>query len=378
MTLKRFINCLVSLIIVKALLTSFAVAGPITSYLKPLYTTVDSPENHTISGSEFESDYAGVVDLIIGHNDGNFFRCSGSLISSTQVLTAGHCVSNNRGKNVMTEAFVTFGDFDRTDGIQSGQTIHSTTAYVNPKWRGNLARGGDLAIIELETAVTGVTPYALYDGSDEIGQTIEKAGYGLTGTGFTGSGGLSGVAHYGLNRYDSTGSLFSYADSILMYDFDYDSSLGLYLLDDIDAFNFWFGSSYADLGFGLDEVNSAPGDSGGGSFIRVGSDLLLAGVTSFGLITSYDIDNQVNSSFGEFSGDTRVSSWLTWISDILGGGSSEGNGNKGGKSNGKGKPKFTNPGDYVEHLQIPEPNILIIMALGFITIGLTRRRESQD
>ena len=73
-----------------------------------------------------------------------------------------------------------------------------------------------------------------------------------------------------------------------------------------------------DLGLGNDEVMSAPGDSGGPSFING----QVAGITSYGLRLSRrtgrpprtsDVDNQLNSSYGEFGIDTRVSFFSGWI-----------------------------------------------------------------
>ena len=81
-----------------------------------------------------------------------------------------------------------------------------------------------------------------------------------------------------------------------------------------DAYGVFFGIN--DLGLGDDEVNSASGDSGGPIFI----DGKIAGVTSWGFTpgTPPDVLSGVNSSFGEFSSDARVSINAAWIDSIVG------------------------------------------------------------
>lgn len=84
-----------------------------------------------------------------------------------------------------------------------------------------------------------------------------------------------------------------------------------------DAFDFFFG--IANLGLGIDEAMSAPGDSGGPSF----SNSVITGVTSYGITLEYndgsasDINAILDSSFGEFSGDTRVSSYVSFVDSLV-------------------------------------------------------------
>ena len=81
--------------------------------------------------------------------------------------------------------------------------------------------------------------------------------------------------------------------------------------------------SYPDFkGFGKLEVGIASGDSGGPGFI----DGKIAGVHSFGfthrctgVTNGTDFDCGLNSSYGEMSGDTRVSVWADFIDDAANG-----------------------------------------------------------
>jgi len=74
----------------------------------------------------------------------------------------------------------------------------------------------------------------------------------------------------------------------------------------------------ADNGFGSAtpltlEGCVAPGDSGGGVFITIGSQTYLEGVISF--VAS--IDGNSNSDYGDASGFGRVSAFIPWITSTI-------------------------------------------------------------
>jgi len=106
---------------------------------------------------------------------------------------------------------------------------------------------------------------------------------------------------------------------VLQYDFDNGDP-------DNDAFGFFL--SNPNTGLGNDEVSSAPGDSGGPSQ----NANVITGVTSYGLTltftngggTSDVTPGVVDSSFGEFSGDSRVSKYTKFIDGITGAGGDDG------------------------------------------------------
>jgi len=83
-----------------------------------------------------------------------------------------------------------------------------------------------------------------------------------------------------------------------------------------DAFGFFFRNS--DLGLGIEEVSAAFGDSGGPTIV----DGKITGVTSYilsltvGSKTS-DVTDKLDSSFGEFSGDTRVSKYTKFVDNAI-------------------------------------------------------------
>jgi secreted trypsin-like serine protease len=202
------------------------------------------------------------------------------------------------------------------EGDNGRQTIDVDDFIVHPDWNGDVLRGDDIALLKLaEEPDPDITSYDISTAANPLNQTVEKVGYGRTGTGATGDTSASGTKHNGLNLYDAFGdsmwanfgrtpSIDFIAGSQLQYDFDNG-------LPGNDAFGVLLGLD--ELGFGLDEVMSAPGDSGGPSFLNDE----IAGVTSYGLRINNgsDIDGIVNSTYGEFGGDANVAFYHDWIQD---------------------------------------------------------------
>src|SRR6266850_2568599 len=79
--------------------------------------------------------------------------CSGTLISATVFLTAGHCVAILQSRGV-TQVWVTFDPV-----FSPSDTLHSGTMHLNPAFpgRGN-SDPEDLAVIVLDAPAVGITP----------------------------------------------------------------------------------------------------------------------------------------------------------------------------------------------------------------------------
>jgi secreted trypsin-like serine protease len=294
---------------------------------QPLYTTSGNPANAVVSPP---SAFDGVAEVVVETASGSF-RGSGALLSTGRhLLTAAHLVTDSSGALDVLSASVFF-DLPGGPPVE----IAGISFIPHPDWDGNYRRGNDLAIITLENyAPQAAQRYDLYDDTDEVGQVGTKVGYGRSGQGkveFDPETGQplypSGTKRSGQNKYDALADLMLtwlgrtpgvdfVPGSVLQYDFDNGLAAN-------DGFGFFLG--LPDLGLGEAEVLAALGDSGGPTFI----DGKIAGITSYEMtvwrwlneppwyetpdITPFSLD----SSFGEFVSDTRVSFYADWIRAVI-------------------------------------------------------------
>jgi secreted trypsin-like serine protease len=328
-----------SLLLAFATLSALAAPSPVTglAYDAAPYYATTQPSTPATANTPYNQrhrpQYGGPLDgvarLVVGNPASGFFLCSGALIDSFHILTAAHCVTDGNGVLTATVGSASFGitPTGTYTGLLSADVAISGI-YVHPGWNGDyIFHGNDLAVLKLATAAPeSATRYDIYRGPEEVGQVSTKSGWGIVSQGDVGTPGALGVDwRTGQNRWEMTAAGFwsvpgiNPNPNILMYDFDNGLAAN-------DAFGIYFGRS--DLGLGDMEVDSAPGDSGGPSFI----DGKVAGITSFGLTFTNGTDANgnrlcnpavnpdilcgLNSSFGEFAGDTRVSAYAAWIDAV--------------------------------------------------------------
>jgi len=201
---------------------------------------------------------------------------SATLIAPDWVLTAGHNLD-----------LATSGTF-----TIDGTAYTSTELVRNPGWNSDTFLCYDFGLVHLSTSVAGVTPATLYTGSSEVGQTATFVGFGFTGTGLTGWKTLDNQKRAFQNVIDG-----DFGNPAVLLGCDFDNP-----------------HSTADNAFGdaiplTLEGSVAPGDSGGGVFLTIGSRTYLAGVISFVAAT----DGNANSDYGDVNGFGRVSAVDPWI-----------------------------------------------------------------
>ena len=183
---------------------------------------------------------------------------------------------------------------------------------------------GDLALVWLvEPGPISAKRSTLYRDSDEVGSDITLVGYGLPGDGLSGyveSARVAPTKYFAENRFDTTGEVMKDAlgggiawdpllDSQLIIDFDNGNP-------ENDALGVLMGLH--DAGRGVMEGLIAPGDSGGPAFIEdkvVGVATYTASFNRNG--QSPDINDVLNSSFGEIASFQRVSYYQQWIDQSL-------------------------------------------------------------
>jgi len=295
----------------------------IIGYAKPLYTSLDNPSNHTVPST---NPHDGVAKLLLLTTDGPF-GCTGTLAATKiHVLTAAHCVTDGTGNYTLVSGSATFEGDSESVTI----SINATESVVHPDYDGDFLRGNDIAILKLTevapSQIPGI-PYAL--SGNATGSIVNKTGYGLSGFFINGTNITTypfGTQREGQNKYDALAdtmynalNLTANVDYIpgAIYQFDSDDGT-----PEHDAFDFFFGIS--DTGLGTDEVMSAPGDSGGPTFLNG----TLVGITSYGITlellnhftsdcTSDIPSPKLDSSCGEFAADTRVASYSDFIDSVL-------------------------------------------------------------
>jgi hypothetical protein len=318
-----------------------------------------------LAGVGGTSAYSGVGTLQIKSetSGAGAFYCTGSLISPTLVLTAAHCVKEADIGHIKQIQFAVPNGrplFGVSEAPNTGPVMIGVGGAIAtlPNWD-DTTLGGDMALVKLDTAITGVDTYNIFRG-DPLGRDVTIVGTGTAGWGSVGAdsettyaGGLFDLRKrvgqntaelYATPFFEAIADYFGIdetptgpANGIFMYDFD----SGL-------AANDVFGrlcaipdptlKSLCVTQTGLaNEVGAAPGDSGGPLFI----DGQIAGITSWGetgAILSFDgsaifcgsatdIDLSRNiddgtcwdSSFGEFNGATSVAAYQSWVDAALAG-----------------------------------------------------------
>ena len=300
----------------------------IIAYALPLYTSSDDPSNHEVPTSD---PHDGVAKLILTRTDGTV-GCSGTLANNKiHVFTAAHCVTDDGGNYILTSGFASFEG--NSESIVIAIDADPSKSKVHPDWDGDFIKGNDIAILKLvSTAPLQIpgNPHATSESA--VGTVVGKIGYGLSGFFSSGTDDSTfpfGTKRDGQNKYDAFADtmyldlgLTSGVDFIprAIYQFDSDDGTANH-----DAFGFFFG--IYDLGLGNNEVISAPGDSGGPTFLN-GE---LVGITSYGVslgffagppprtsdCTTAGPSPILDSSCGEFAADTRVSHYSDFIASVL-------------------------------------------------------------
>ena len=201
---------------------------------------------------------------------------SGTLISSSWMLTAAHVLSNaNTGKN-----FSLGGVNYAIDNV-----IRFTDNYTLGK--------DDFALCHLSTLVTGVAPALLWGGTGQVGGVGTSVGYGGTGTGLTGNTG-------GLGRRAFQNVVDGYnANGLTGLATDFDNPGG--------TVNRIGSANALDL-----EGCAVPGDSGGSLWENFGGKDYVVGVTSYvwGARSNFGSPYGI---YGDGSGYSQVADVSSWI-----------------------------------------------------------------
>ena len=162
--------------------------------------TVAAPKAKAITGGETDVVHTNVGVVRFTTEEGRF-RCSGTLISPTVVLTAGHCTGDT-GETPATNVFVSFNTDLPLDPLAPGITPEESaaraanyitgTAHPDPGWTGKLSvsKQHDQGVVVLDAPAAskwpGIAPAQLLpvgtlDGNQGAlkNETFTLVGYGV-------------------------------------------------------------------------------------------------------------------------------------------------------------------------------------------------------
>lgn len=196
--------------------------------------------------------------------------CTGTLIAPDALITAAHCFFDDRNLRVV-------GDTDVIANFPSA-SIRSSQVFINPNYvpRNEACIEGetDIAIVKLESTLSGVEPAKISSSAPFVGSVIKLVGYGSEGD-----------ATFGMNgALPPTGFV----------------NQGFTSIETIST-------SYLQWIFNRGETNTAGGDSGGPAF----------STSNHNTITSITCGGGGNAEAGTDSLNTRLDTSISWIISII-------------------------------------------------------------
>lgn len=243
----------------------FAGFFSILLYTSYLFSGTIDPNTPDSKYLEYGSKFDYVVRLCCVDSDSQKACGSAVLIDKNWAITAAHVVDHCSDWTI----------------IVKNKAIKIDEVMVNPNYDANVFGRGDIALCYIKAGVDLDFFPSLYEEDREVGKVCSIAGWGITGTFYTGATVSDNRIRAGSNIVDSVAN-----DRILV------------------CSPSRTGQRKTELEFLI-----ASGDSGGGLFI----DQKLAGINS----SVMAIDKKPDSTYTDESCHTRVSHYMTWIKETI-------------------------------------------------------------
>jgi hypothetical protein len=166
----------------------------------------------------------GVVRLWMTDGGGSWSLCTGTVISSHRVLTAGHCVDDwltirdGDGDATFILQADLFAVAEYTEDGSNWFCLHEPTSTTCPAWMpmhvsrlGNGEAGADIGVVRFDDPLEGIESShfrGLSTGNVSVGRTVEEWGVGFTDAAGTGGASVTPVMMRDVVRTTSVTSTF--------------------------------------------------------------------------------------------------------------------------------------------------------------------------
>lgn len=199
---------------------------------KDICGAIKNKSTKIINGVACSSTGSPVMKVLIHTNQNDIYLCSGTLIDSKAVLTAGHCFKDLKYGEFITKVVV----------VSGGEELDTSEYYVQDNF--NVDEGLDVAIVKLKNNVSNIAPVAILTSKiPEAGSTIMTYGYGR-------------------DENEASGTLKAAYMKV-------SHNTPIWLV----------------AGYDTTKTNACYGDSGGPAVVKVEGVAAIAAITSFGTVT---------------------------------------------------------------------------------------------